>query len=185
MQTKIIESAEKDMHKRVEVLKNELSKLRTGRAHPGILDHVKVSYYGNDVPLSQVASVSVTDARTLTISPWEKPMVKVIEKAITNSGLGLNPIADANLVRVPMPVLTEERRKELVKVVKNEGEQARVGIRNIRRDANNTLKDQLKKKEISEDIERRTQDVIQKLTDKIILEIDQLLKVKEEEMMQI
>ena len=178
-------NAEQKMLKSIESLKNELAKIRTGRAHTGILDHVMVEYYGSMVPINQVANVTLVDARTLGVQPWEKPMSAKIEKAIRDSDLGLNPAAQGELIRVPMPALTEERRKELIKVVKSEGENGKVAIRNLRRDANNTLKDQLKNKEISEDDERRAQDDVQKLTDKFVAEVDKMLVEKEKELMQI
>ncbi len=178
-------NTEQKMLKSLESLKTELGKIRTGRAHTGILDHVMVEYYGSMVPVNQVANVTLVDARTLGVQPWEKPMSAKIEKAIRDSDLGLNPSAQGELIRVPMPALTEERRKELIKVVKAEGENGKVAIRNLRRDANNTLKDQLKNKEISEDDERRAQDDIQKLTDKSVAEVDKLLVEKEKELMQI
>jgi ribosome recycling factor len=173
------------MKKPIETLQNELAKLRTGRAHPSLLDHVAVSYYGNETPLSQVASVTVSDSRTLMVTPWEKIMLQPIEKAIMTAGLGLNPATSGNTIRVPLPPLTEERRKEMAKQVKNEAENARVAIRNVRRDANTQFKDLLKKKEISEDDERRAQDIIQKLTDKYIADIDKISAAKEKELMEI
>ena len=176
---------EQKMLKSLESLKTELGKIRTGRAHTGILDHVMVEYYGSMVPINQVANVTLVDARTIGVQPWEKPMSAKIEKAIRESDLGLNPAAQGELIRVPMPALTEERRKELIKVVKGEGENGKVSIRNLRRDANNGLKDALKNKEISEDDERRAQDEIQKLTDKFVAEVDKLLADKEKELMQI
>ena len=181
----ILNDAENGMQKKLEGLENELGKMRTGRAHPGLIEQVKVPYYGGDVPLSQVASINVSDPRTLSVTPWEKNLLKAIEKAIASAGLGLNPIGDANLVRVPMPALTEERRKELVKVMRNEGEQSRINVRNVRRDANNSLKKLVKDKEISDDEERRGQEHVQKVTDKIIAEIDQMLKDKETELMKV
>lgn len=177
--------AETRMRKSVESLKSELAKLRTGRAHPSILDHVTVEYYGSEVPISQVANVTVEDARTLAITPWEKPMVSAVEKAIMTSDLGLNPSTAGTIIRVPMPALTEERRRDLIRVVKQEGENARVAVRNIRRDANNDIKGLLKEKEISEDEERRAQDEIQKLTDKYVVEIDKLLETKEKDLLEI
>jgi ribosome recycling factor len=162
-----------------------LAKLRTGRAHPSILDHVTVDYYGSEVPISQVANVSAEDARTLAITPWEKPMVSKVEKAIMTSDLGLNPSTAGTIIRVPMPPLTEERRRDLIRVVKQEGENAKVAVRNIRRDANSDIKGLLKEKEISEDEERRAQDDIQKLTDKYVVEIDQLLETKEKDLLEI
>lgn len=177
--------AEKRMKKSIEVLQTELSKIRTGRANASLLDHVHVDYYGNMVPISQVASITSADARTIMVTPWEKPMVAIVEKAILTSDLGLNPSTAGNAIRVPLPPLTEERRKELIKVVRHEGEQGKVSIRNIRRDANNQLKDMVKDKSISEDDERRANDVIQKLTDKYIAEIDAVLVVKEKDLMAI
>jgi ribosome recycling factor len=179
----IKKSAEQKMTKSLETLKTNLSKIRTGRAHVGILDHVHVDYYGSDVPLSQVANITLVDARTIAVQPWEKKMVQVVDKAIRESDLGLNPSTQGELIRVPMPALTEERRKDLTKVVKGEGEDAKVAIRNLRRDANTHLKDALKSKEISEDDERRAQDDIQKLTDRFVSEIDRALVQKEAEIM--
>ena len=176
-------TAEQKMHKSLEALKTDLGKVRTGRAHTGILDHVTVDYYGTQMPLNQVANLTLLDARTIGISPWEKKMGAVIEKAIRDSDLGLNPSAQGDLIRVPMPVLTEERRRELIKVVKGEGENARVAVRNLRRDANHHLKDLLKQKAVSEDDERRAQEDIQKLTDRFIAEIDKLLAAKETDLM--
>jgi ribosome recycling factor len=176
-------SAEQKMHKSVEALKHDLTKIRTGRAHTGLLDHIQVDYYGAMVPLSQVANVGLGDARTITIQPWEKKMVQPIEKAIRDSDLGLNPATTGEVIRVPMPPLTEERRRELTKVVRHEGENARVAVRNLRRDAITHLKDLLKKKEVPEDEERRAQDDVQKLTDKNIAEIDKLVAEKEKEIM--
>jgi ribosome recycling factor len=173
------------MAKSVDSLKHELSKVRTGRAHTSLLDHIGVSYYGSEVPLNQAASVSVGDARTLVVSPWEKNMVPVIEKAILTSDLGLNPSTAGAVIRIPLPPLTEERRREMVKVVRHEAEFGRVAIRNIRRDANSDFKDLLKEKEITEDEDRRAQEEIQKLTDKYIEEIDNLLALKEKELMEI
>ncbi len=179
----IRKSAEQKMHKSVEALKHDLTKIRTGRAHPGLLDHIHVDYYGSMVPLSQVAQVGLGDARTITVQPWEKKMVGVVEKAIRDSDLGVNPAAHGEVIRVPMPPLTEERRKELTKVVRHEGENARVAVRNTRRDAISHLKDMLKKKEVSEDEERRAQDDVQKLTDRFIAEIDKLVAEKEKEVL--
>ncbi|MEW5972946.1 MAG: ribosome recycling factor [Pseudomonadota bacterium] len=181
----IRKDAEQRMGKSLDALKTELSKLRTGRAHPSILDHVKVEYYGQDVPLSQVAKIVAEDARSLTVSPWEKDMVSKIEKAIMTSDLGLNPMSAGMVIRVPMPPLTEERRRDLVKVVRHEGENAKVAIRNIRRDANGMLKTLLKDKEISEDDERRGQDLVQKLTDKYVADVDAVLAAKEKELMEV
>lgn len=171
------------MQKSVEALKTDLSKVRTGRAHPGILDHVQVDYYGSMVPLSQVANVSLIDARTIGISPWEKKMTGAIEKAIRDSDLGLNPASQGDMIRIPMPPLTEERRRELVKVVKSEAEDARIAVRNLRRDANSALKEMLKEKSVSEDDERKAQDDIQKLTDRFIGEIEKLIQAKEIELL--
>ena len=176
-------TAEQKMHKSLEALKTDLGKVRTGRAHTGILDHITVDYYGTQMPLNQVANLTLLDARTIGISPWEKKMGAVIEKAIRESDLGLNPSAQGDLIRVPMPALTEERRRELIKVVKGEGENAKVAVRNLRRDANHHLKELLKQKTVSEDDERRAQDEIQKLTDKFIAEIDKLLTAKETDLM--
>ena len=181
----IIKDAEARMRKSIESFKIEIAKLRTGRAHPSILDHVRVDYYGTDMPINQVANITATDARTLTITPWEKKMVSAIEKAILNSDLGLNPATAGDIIRVPMPALNEERRKDLIKVVRAEAEAARVSIRNLRRDANNALKDMLKAKTITEDEERRQSDAIQKLTDKFVAEVDQITATKEKELMSI
>ena len=179
----IKKDAETRMQKSIESLKSELSKVRTGRAHPSLLNHVTVDYYGQMVPIGQVANVTVEDSRTLAVTPWEKPMVSVVEKAIMTSDLGLNPSTAGSVIRVPMPPLTEERRRELIKVVKHEAENAKVAVRNLRRDANHHLKDLLKKKEVSEDDERRAQDDIQKLTDRYIAEIDKVLAAKEADLM--
>jgi ribosome recycling factor len=175
----IKKNAETKMAKSIEALKSDLQKVRTGRAHPGILDQVHVDYYGSMVPISQVANVSLLDARTISVQPWEKGMGPKIEKAIRESDLGLNPSAQGDLLRVPMPALTEERRRDLTKVVRHEGENAKVAVRNLRRDANEHLKRLLKDKEISEDDERRAQDDIQKLTDRTVSEIDRLVQAKE------
>lgn len=176
-------TAEQKMGKTIETLKGDLGKVRTGRAHTGLLDHISVDYYGTPTLLSQVAAVKLLDARTIGVTPWEKSMLGAVEKAIRDSDLGLNPASMGDTVRVPMPALTEERRKDLIKVVRGEAENARVAVRNIRRDANNHLKDLLKKKEVAEDEERRAQDEIQKLTDKHIAEIDKLLQVKEADLL--
>lgn len=176
-------TAEQKMKKTLETLKNDLGKIRTGRAHTGILDHVMVDYYGTPTPVPQVANVNLIDARTIGVTPWDKKMANAIEKAIRDSDLGLNPATQGELVRVPMPALTEERRKDLIKVVKTEGENARVAVRNIRRDANNQLKDLLKQKKVAEDEERRAQDDVQKLTDRHIAEIDRMLQTKEADLM--
>ncbi len=181
----IKKSAEIKMQKSLEALKLDLGKVRTGRAHTGLLDHITVDYYGAPTLLSQVANVNLTDARTISVAPWEKKMLSVIEKAIRNSDLGLNPVTVGEMIRVPMPSLTEERRRALAKVVKHEAETARVAMRNIRRDANVHLKDLLKEKKIAEDDERRGQEEIQKLTDRHIAEIDRLLQAKEVELMAI
>lgn len=175
--------AEQKMKKTLETLKNDLGKIRTGRAHTGILDHVMVDYYGTPTPVPQVANVNLIDARTIGVTPWDKKMAAAIEKAIRDSDLGLNPATQGELVRVPMPALTEERRKDLIKVVKTEGENARVAVRNIRRDANNQLKELLKQKKVAEDEERRAQDDVQKLTDRHIAEIDKMLQTKEADLM--
>jgi len=179
----IKKNAEQKMAKSIDAFKNELAKIRTGRAHPGILDQVQVDYYGSPVPISQVANVSLIDARTIGVQPWEKGMGAKIEKAIRESDLGLNPAAQGDLIRVPMPPLTEERRRELTKLVKGSGEDAKVAVRNLRRDANEHAKKLLKDKDITEDDERRSQDDIQKLTDKTIVEIDKLVAAKEAEVM--
>jgi ribosome recycling factor len=179
----IKKGAEAKMGKSIEALKNELHKIRTGRAHPGILDQVHVDYYGSMVPISQVANLSLLDARTISVQPWEKGMGPKIEKAIRESDLGLNPSAQGDLLRVPMPALTEERRKELTKVVRHAGEECKVAVRNIRRDANEHLKKLLKDKEVAEDEERRAQDEVQRLTDGVVAEIDRLVKAKEAEVL--
>lgn len=181
----IIEDAKVRMGKSVEALKHEMAKIRTGRAHPSLLDHITVEYYGSEVPLNQVANVTVEDARTLVVTPWEKQMVPVIEKAIMASDLGLNPATAGTVMRIPLPPLTEERRKDMIRIVRQEAEGARVAIRNIRRDANNDFKQLLKEKEISEDEERRAQEVIQKLTDQFIEQVEQVLQEKEKELMEI
>lgn len=178
-------STEQKMQKSLESLKAALQKIRTGRAHTGLLDHVLVDYYGSMVPISQVANVTLVDSRTIGVSPWERKMVQAIDKAIRESDLGLNPSVMGELIRVPMPPLSEERRRELTKVVKNEGEHAKVAVRNLRRDANEQLKRMLKDKAISEDEERRTQDEVQRLTDRYVVEVDRLLADKEKEIMTI
>ena len=183
MINEIKKDATQRMQKSVDALQNALSKIRTGRAHPALLEHITVEYYGSATPLSQVASVTVSDARTLSISPWDKGMVSAIEKAIMTSDLGLNPATAGEIIRVPMPPLTEERRKELTKVARKEAENARLAVRNIRRDANGQLKDLLKEKEITEDEERRGEDTHQKQTDHHIAEIDKLLSTKETDLM--
>ena len=176
-------SAEQKMQRSIDAFKNDLSKIRTGRAHTGLLDHIQVDYYGSPVPISQVANLTLIDARTIGVQPWEKKMITVVEKAIRESDLGLNPASQGDVIRVPMPALTEERRRELTKVVKSEGETAKVAVRNLRRDANEALKKLVKDKEISEDDERRGSDDIQKLTDKFVAEIDKLVTTKEGEIM--
>ncbi|GGI75730.1 ribosome recycling factor [Legionella impletisoli] len=181
----IKQDAEKRMAKSVESLGHEFIKIRTGRANASLLDHVQVDYYGSLTPLNQVANVTLSDPRTLLVTPWDKSMVQAVEKAILTSDLGLNPATAGTSIRVPMPPLTEERRKEMIRVVRGEAEQARVSIRNIRRDANNQLKELVKEKEISEDDERRANEVIQKLTDKYIAQIDSLLVEKEKDLMEV
>jgi ribosome recycling factor len=178
-------TADQKMKKTVDSLKTDLAKLRTGRAHTGLLDHITVDYYGTPTPLSQVANVTLLDARTIGVTPWEKKMAGTIEKAIRDSDLGLNPATMGETVRVPMPALTEERRKDLTKVVRHEGESARVAVRNVRRDAIHDLKELLKQKKVAEDEERRAQDEIQKLTDRYIADIDKLLQQKEADLMAI
>lgn len=172
------------MAKSVEALKQELVKLRTGRAHTSLLDHVTVSYYGSDVPISQVASVVVSDPRTLAVTPWDKKVVPDVEKAIMNSDLGLNPVTAGDVIRVPLPPLTEERRKEMIRIVRHEAENARVAIRNIRRDANHHLKALIKEESLAKDAEHKAEDQVQKLTDKFIAEVDEVLKAKEQDLME-
>jgi ribosome recycling factor len=179
----IQKSAESRMSKSLETLKTNLAKIRTGRAHTGILDHVQVEYYGSPVPISQVANVTLMDARTLSVSVWEKNLGAAVEKAIRDSDLGLNPVGMGDSIRVPMPALTEDRRRDLNKVVKSEGEDAKIAIRNLRRDANEAFKKLVKEKEISEEDERRAQDVVQKLTDRCVVEIDKMIVQKEAEIM--
>lgn len=181
----ITKDTEIRMRKSIDAFKAETAKLRTGRAHPSILDHIRVVYYGSEMPINQIASVNASDSRTLTVMPWEKNMTSAIEKAIRESDLGLNPSTTGDVIRVPMPALNEERRKDLIKVVRNEAEGARIGIRNVRRDANAELKEKLKNKEITEDEERRLTDEIQKITNKLVAEVDQLLAAKESELMAI
>jgi ribosome recycling factor len=176
-------TAEQKMQKSIESLKHEFAKVRTGRAHTGLLDQIVVEYYGNPTPLNQVANVTAIDARTLGVQPYEKKMLQAVEKAIRNSDLGLNPASQGDILRVPMPALTEERRRDLTKVVKHEAENARVAVRNVRRDAMTHLKDMLKKKDVSEDDERRAQDDVQKLTDRTIVEVDRLVHGKEAEIL--
>ncbi|MDR2032166.1 MAG: ribosome recycling factor [Azoarcus sp.] len=178
-------TVEHKMQKSVETLKTDLIKIRTGRAHTGLLDHIQVEYYGNMVPIGQVANVTLIDARTIGVQPWEKPMVAKVEKAIRDSDIGVNPANTGEIIRVPMPLLTEERRRELARIVKHEGEGAKVAVRNLRRDANQHLKDAVKDKTISEDEERRAEEEIQKLTDRYVAEIDKLLAQKEQELMQV
>lgn len=181
----IIKDAEVRMKKSIESLRTELAKVRTGRAHPSLLEHITVDYYGSETPLSQVASIGVEDARTLTVTPWERPMVQAVEKAIMNSDLGLNPNSAGTVIRIPMPQLTEERRRDLVKVVKNEGENTKIAIRNIRRDANSDFKMLEKEKEISEDLQRNSEEDIQKLTDQYVKQVDQVVADKEEDLMKV
>jgi len=176
-------NAEQKMQKSLEALKNDLAKIRTGRAHAGLLDHVMVEYYGSMVAVNQVANVNLGDARTINVQPYEKNMISKVEKAIRDCDLGLNPATNGDLIRVPMPMLTEERRRDLTKIVRAEGEGAKVAIRNVRRDANDALKKLVKDKEISEDDERRAQDDIQKATDKAVAEVDKMLQVKEADLM--
>ena len=179
----IRKGAEQKMQRSIDAFKNDLSKIRTGRAHTGLLDHIQCDYYGSPVPISQVANLTLIDARTIGVQPGEKKMVQVVEKAIRESDLGLNPATQGDVIRVPMPALTEERRRELTKVVKSEAETAKVAVRNLRRDANEQLKKLVKDKEISEDDERRAGDDVQKLTDKFVTEIDKLVVTKEAEIM--
>ena len=185
MLNEIKKDAQARMVKSIEALRHDLTKLRTGRATTALVDHLKVNYYGSDMPLTQVASVTVTDARSLTISPWEKQMVSAVEKAILASDLGLTPNTAGTVIRINIPALTEERRRELSKHVHGEGENAKIAVRNIRRDANQQVKDLLKEKEITEDEERQTQDEIQKLTDKAIKDVDDVVKAKEQELMSV
>ena len=178
-------TADQKMHRSSETLKADLAKIRTGRAHTGLLDHIHVDYYGTSMPLSQVANVTLADPRTIGVQPWEKKMIPVVEKAIRDSDLGLNPATSGDLIRVPMPPLTEERRKELIKVVHKEAEAAKVAVRNVRRDANEQLKKLSKDKQCSEDEERRAHEDLQKLTDRFVAEIDKLLQAKEADLMAI
>lgn len=182
---KIKKETEARMSKSIEALKGELTKVRTGRANTALLDHVHVDYYGAKTPLNQVANVAVADARTLTVTPWDRSMVGPVEKAILESGLGLNPVTVGQTMRVPMPPLSEERRRELGKVVHKEGEAAKVAIRNIRRDGNTHLKEAVKKKEISEDEEKRAEEAIQKITDRFIAEVDKLVHAKEQDLLEV
>jgi ribosome recycling factor len=179
----ITKGSDQKMQRSIEAFKNDLAKIRTGRAHTGLLDHIQVDYYGSNVPISQVANLTLIDARTIGVQPWEKKMVPVVEKSIRESDLGLNPATQGDLIRVPMPALTEERRRELSKVARSEGETAKIAVRSLRRDANEQLKKLLKDKEISEDEERRAQDEVQKLTDKFVAEIEKLVQTKEGEIM--
>lgn len=181
----IIKDAEARMRKSVDALHTEFTKIRTGRAHPSLLDHVSVDYYGTATPIRQVANVTVEDSRTLAITPYERNMVAAVEKAIMNSDLGLNPSSAGTVIRIPMPPLTEERRRDLVKVVRHEAENARIAVRNIRRDANSDFKDLLKDKEISEDQERQSGERVQKLTDKYVVKVDEALATKEAELMEV
>lgn len=185
----MLEDVKKDaverMQKCVVAFRNELKRLRTGRAHPSLLEHIRVDYYGTETPLNQVANIALEDARTITVTPWEKTMVAAIEKAIMKSDLGLMPNTAGTVIRVPMPPLTEERRRDLTKVVRHEAENARVAVRNVRRDVNNEIKDMLKEKLLSQDDERRAQEEVQKLTDKHVADIEQVLQEKEKELMQI
>jgi ribosome recycling factor len=181
----IMQDARSRMEKTIDSLRQSLSKIRTGRAHPSLLDHLTVEYYGSETPISQVANIGVEDARTLTVTPWEKQMVPAIEKSILKSDLGLNPSTAGTVIRIPMPPLTEETRRELVKVVRHEGETTKVAIRNIRRDANSDFKELLKEKEISEDEERKAMEEVQRLTDRYVGEVDKVLAGKETELMEI
>jgi ribosome recycling factor len=185
MSEAIIRDANERMNKTMETLKHDMAKIRTGRAHPSLLEHIMVSYYGSEVPINQVANINVQDARTLSVTVWDKNAVADVEKAIMNSDLGLNPMSAGDVLRIPLPPLTEDRRKELIKVVRAEAEKARVAIRNIRRDANNHLKTAVKEKEISEDEERRAGERVQKITDSHVAEIDKVLEKKEEELMEV
>jgi len=183
MIAEIKKNTEQKMQKSLEALRADLGKVRTGRAHTGLLDHVMVDYYGNPTLVNQVANITLVDARTIGVQPWEKNLVSKVEKAIRDADLGLNPSTNGDLIRVPMPMLTEERRRDLIKVIKSEGEDTKIAVRNIRRDANNTLKEALKNKEIAEDDERRMQDEVQKLTDRFVAEIDKMLAAKEADLM--
>lgn len=179
----IKKNVEQKMTKSLEALRSDLTKVRTGRAHAGLLDHVTVDYYGSPTLISQVANINLVDARTIGVQPWEKKMIGAVEKAIRDADLGLNPSTNGDVIRVPMPMLTEERRRDLIKVVKGEGEDAKIAVRNIRRDANEQLKKLLKDKEIGEDDERRAQEDVQKLTDRFVADIDKALQVKEADLM--
>lgn len=184
-QDELMKDADRRMNKALEALKSNLAKIRTGRAHPSLVENVSVMYYGNPTPLSQIASITVLDARTLSISPWEKNLGAAIEKAILQSGLGLNPTSAGDVIRLPMPPLTEERRRDMTKVVRHEGEEARIAVRNVRRDTNTHLKELEKKKEITEDDLRKSEDRIQKMTDHHVQQVDQLVVEKEKELMSI
>jgi ribosome recycling factor len=179
----IKKQASEKMAKSIDTLKHDLAKIRTGRAHTGLLDHIRVDYYGSEMPINQVANVTLSDSRTIAIQPFEKKMIQVVEKAIRDSDLGVNPATSGDVIRVPMPALTEERRRELTKIVKHDGESAKVAVRNIRRDANSHLKDLLKESEVSEDEEKRAQEEVQKMTDKSIADIDRQVAEKEKELM--
>lgn len=181
----VMKDAKTRMDRSIEALNTGFAKLRTGRAHPSLLDHVTVDYYGSEVPISQTANITAADSRTLAVTPWDKGMVAAIEKAILNSDLGLNPATAGEVIRIPLPPLTEERRRDLIKVLKHEAETARVAVRNIRRDANHTLKELAKEKEITEDEERRAEERIQALTDSHVATIDEILAAKEQEMLEI
>lgn len=183
MINELSQDAEKRMVKSVEALKSDLTKLRTGRAHPSLLDHIKVSYYGSETPLNQVANITIENSRTLAVTTWEKDMTPAVEKAIRSSDLGLNPMSAGTVIRVPLPPLTEERRRDMVKLIREEAENARVAIRNIRRDANQMIKELLKEKQITEDDERRAETAIQKLTDKYISEVEKIIETKESDLM--
>lgn len=179
----ILKDAEQRMQKSIDSMRTDMAKIRTGRASPALIDHLTVDYYGNSTPLNQVANITVQDARTLGVQPWEKPMVPVVEKAIMEANLGLNPITAGEIIRIPLPPLTEERRKEMVKIAAAEGESGKIAIRNIRRDANSDFKALLKDKDISEDDDKRAQDLVQKLTDKYVAQVDEVVKEKEAEIL--
>jgi ribosome recycling factor len=185
MLEKLINESTQRMEKSVEALKGEFSKMRSGRAHPSLIEHIMVSYYGSDMPLKQVANITVEDSRTLGVTPFDKSMYPVVEKAIMSADLGLNPATSGTIIRIPLPAMTEARRKEMIKLIKHEAEQARVSVRNIRRDANTRVKELLKSKEMSEDDEKRAEERIQKLTDKFISEIEAALAKKEKDLMEI
>jgi len=185
MISEILKDAGTRMKKSIESIRGEMAKLRTGRASTALLDHLRVDYYGTPSPLNQVATVAVADARTLSVTPWEKKLIPVLERAILESDLGLNPVTSGEIIRIPLPALTEERRKEMAKLVRGEGEQGKIAVRNIRRDALHHLRDLLKEKEISEDEEKGAHDQVQTLTDKYIAEVDELVTVKEQEIMEV